>query len=266
MAGFHLYDICAREISIYLWSLSFLWAQIMWNKQLYVVIVMNKKNIELRARDLQVNIWKQRNNLWPDGHPCLTRMFDPTIAAHILDIQYEHVEELGGFGLKNDKFEVAGFINRSYKSIVISKRFPRETMRFTGAHEIGHWLLHPNETMHRDRPIKGLTHNTYQKSSIEAEADYFAACFLMPKRLVTNCLKETFNMPVPFQINDTAAFYLAPNDPDSILNKSSFDVAMTIASATSFGSMHFNSLAQQFGVSVSTMAIRLVELNLINTD
>ncbi len=224
---------------------------------------MNKKNIELYARNLQIEIWKQKDQLWPEGRPSLTQMFDPAIAAKILGVQYEHVEELGGFGLKNDKFEVAGFINRSHKSILISKQFSKETMRFTGAHEIAHWLMHPNENMHRDRPINGLTSNSYKKPPLEAEADYFAACFLMPRKLVINCLKETFKIPVPFEINDTTAFYLSPADPSAIINKDTLNAAKAIASATSFGSMHFNSLAQQFGVSVSTMAIRLVELNLV---
>jgi len=143
----------------------------------YIWCFMNKNNIEHSARQLQIKIWKQRKNLWPNGHPHLARMF-----------------------------EVAGFINRLHKTIEISKRFPRETMRFTGAHEIGHWLMHPKENMHRDRPINGLTSNTYKKPFMEAEADYFAACFLMPKITVKNCFEEKFNITAPLEINDTTAF------------------------------------------------------------
>jgi hypothetical protein len=226
---------------------------------------MNKNNIERNARNLQIDIWKQRNELWSDGHPPLTRMFSPEVAARVLGLNYQEVESLGRFGDKSGKFEVAGVIDPSRKSISISNRFTVETMRFTGGHEIGHWLLHPRETMHRDRPIEGLSTNTYKKSSMEAEADHFAACFLMPRRLVKNCLQKTFQITAPFEINDVTAFHLCSSDPNSILREGtgSLNTAAVIASATSFGTMHFNSLAQQFGVSVSTMAIRLRELELI---
>jgi len=225
----------------------------------------NNNNIEHIVRSLQIDIWKQRDNIWPDGHPSLTHMFSPEAAAIVLGLHYQEVETLGRFGSKDDKFEVAGVIDRSRKIIHISNRFPVETMRFTGGHEIGHWLLHPQENMHRDRPINGLSKNSYKRNTIEAEADYFAACFLMPHKLVSNCLEKTFNVTAPFEINDTTAFYLSPSDPNAILREAtgSLHTAATIASATSFGGMHIRSLAEQFGVSVSTMAIRLVELNLI---
>ena len=226
---------------------------------------MNKNNIECTARALQIDIWKQRNQLCPDGHPPITRMFSPEIAARVLGLNYQEVESLGRFGHRGDRFEVAGVIDRSRKSIGISNKFPVETMRFTGAHEIGHWLLHQQENMHRDRPINGLSKNSYKRNNIEAEADYFAACFLMPHKLVSNCLEETFQVPTPFEINDVTAFHLCPSDPNSILREGtgSLNTAAAIASATSFGTIYFFSLAQQFGVSVSTMAIRLRELELI---
>jgi len=144
-------------------------------------------------------------------------------------------------------------------------RFPQETIRFTGAHEIGHWLLHPKEVMHRDRPVKGLVVEASSRPAQEKEADYFAACFLMPRRLVTKALESTFSVRSPFIFDDTASFHLRPDDLESLLrpDDGAWDRAVSLASAESYSGRHFHSLAKQFRVSVSTMAIRLKELELI---
>ena len=42
-------------------------------------------------------------------------------------------------------------IDRTRGIIAISTRFPYPAQRFTGAHENGHYVMHPHEIMHRDR-------------------------------------------------------------------------------------------------------------------
>lgn len=53
--------------------------------------------------------------------------------------------------------------------------------RFAGAHELGHWLLHPNlDQTHVDTPEQL---RDYKKSQVELEANTFAAELLMPRKL-----------------------------------------------------------------------------------
>jgi Zn-dependent peptidase ImmA (M78 family) len=226
---------------------------------------MNKLEIECKAQELQVHIWQQRRRLWPEGIPCPVDMLDPEIAANVLGVNFEYHEELGRFGFHGTRFEIAGLLDRQACKIAVSRKFSPETIRFTGAHEIGHWLLHPGQVMHRDRPIKGLDSETSSRAPQEKDADYFAACFVMPRRLVTTAFESTFSVNVPFIFDDATAFRLCPNDPDSLLrpDSGSLDRALSLASAQSYGGRYFKSLSKQFRVSVTTMAIRLNELELI---
>ncbi|MDP1939310.1 MAG: ImmA/IrrE family metallo-endopeptidase [Gallionella sp.] len=226
---------------------------------------MDKQIIESTARDVHKLIWKQKNQIWPARVPHPFEMLEPEIAAHALGIRYEFHPELILLNRRSSKSEVAGLLDRQAGKIAVADQFPEETIRFTGAHEIGHWLLHPDETMHRDRPIKGLIGGMGDRPTKEKEADYFAACFLMPRKLVIDAFESTFMTQVPFVFDDAAAFWLCPSDPESLLraDHGSLDRALALATAQSYGGRHFNSLAKQFRVSVTTMAIRLNELGLI---
>ncbi|MGH6881774.1 MAG: ImmA/IrrE family metallo-endopeptidase, partial [Hypericibacter sp.] len=162
-------------------------------------------------------------------------------------------------------YEIAGLIDRQANKIAVSRKFPPETMRFTGAHELGHWLMHSKEVMHRDRPIKGLSSDGAARSPREQEADYFAACFLIPKKPLVAAFELAFKTKTPFVFNDTSAFWLCGTDPDSLLraDSSSLDRALALASAEHYAGTHFISLAKQFRVSITSMAIRLKELKLL---
>lgn len=225
---------------------------------------MNKLKIERAVRDIHRRIWEQRTTIWPNQVPSPLEMLDPEIAACVLGIRYEHFEELRPLTNQGNSV-IAGLLDRQAGKIAVSDQFPDETVRFTGAHEIGHWILHPGQIMHRDRPIKGLASETSSRAPEEKEADYFAACFLMPRKLVRAAMESTFSIRAPFVFDDASAFWLCPNDPDSLLrpDNGSLDRALSLASAQSYGGRHFNSLSKQFRVSVSTMAIRLKELELI---
>lgn len=156
-------------------------------------------------------------------------------------------------------------IDRNRRKIAVSTTARPHATRFTGAHEIGHWVLHNDEVMHRDRPIEGVTGEPLPRPVKEQEADYFAACFLVPRKLAVAALESTFLTNGQLVLNDTSAFFLSPDNPDFLLSarSDSWDFAVAVASATSYGGRHFTSLASQFRVSVSTMAIRLRELQLI---
>ena len=225
---------------------------------------MDNDDIEKRARELQIQIWEERKNLWPEKQPKLLAMLDPEIAAKVLGIDFDKYEELGRFGDGQSRYEVAGMIDRQSRKIAVSRRFTLEIVRFTGAHEIGHWLLHDDEIMHRDRPINGLEYGKPRPRK-EREADHFAACFLMPRKVVKDEFESTFGAS-PLCFDDNVAFRLCPSDPDSLLRPydGSMERALVVANAEHYGGRgHFNSLAKRFGVSTKSMAIRIKELGLI---
>lgn len=224
---------------------------------------MDKSKIEYLARQIQMALWDDRKEIWPDRDPSYFEVLDPELAANHLGIAYALHESLGKFGTRGAQFEVAGSLDRQRGVISVSRKFPSATVRFTAAHEIGHWLLHPGEIMHRDRPINGLELGLdHRRPAQEKEADYFAACFLMPGRLVERTFNRLFGKD--FDFDDTSAFMLSPGDINAFLRpiQGSLSRELILATARTFNGLHFKSLAEQFSVSPTTMAIRLRELGL----
>ena len=218
--------------------------------------------IEQQSRRLQRLVLKE---LFPEGHSDFFSVLEPEHAARVLDMDYIVEETLGNFGSGKDHFEVAGSIDRNRSVISVSRQFPLEVRRFTGAHEIGHWVLHQDEVMHRDRPIKGLPFNQQKLSPKEREANYFAACFLVPEKLLLKTYRSLFG-ELPFQFDENTSFFLAPDDPDRLIRpeQGSLERELTLACHEPFyNGQKFRSLAEQFRVSATTMAIRLREVGIV---
>ena len=227
---------------------------------------MNKIQIETAARDALNGMYRQRTVLWPGEERPLHEMLEPIDAARYFGIDFRFYDELGGFGSRGDRFETAGMLDRKKALIAVATKFPPEVVRFTAAHEIGHWVLHPNEIMHRDRPVNGLTGDTGRRPRVEREADYFAACFLMPERLVREAVECTFKRGTPpLLIDDVVAFHLRGIRANQLLQAEpeSLEREFAVASCEQFNGRRFYSLAKQFRVSTMTMAIRLRELCLV---
>ncbi|MEQ1813508.1 MAG: ImmA/IrrE family metallo-endopeptidase [Candidatus Nitrotoga sp.] len=227
---------------------------------------MNNEQIRNLVRELHKEIWTKQKQLWPDKQMTPLQMLSPAKAAELYGVSYTEVDDLGcgnfPYGISN--MRVAGLLHRTAKKIIVSTMFPIETVRYTAAHEIAHWLLHPNEIAHRDRPIDGSNKSGEIRPAIEQEADYFAACFLMPENLLIAQFKQLFGK-VPFIFNEASAFHLGGNDIDTLLfaSNNSLDREFALARCGSYQGKQFHSLAKQFRVSDSAMAIRLKELKLI---
>jgi Zn-dependent peptidase ImmA (M78 family) len=228
---------------------------------------MNDTPIEAAVRDLHARLWRARASLWPaDALPSPVEMLDPAAAARLLGIEFEVHDELGSrFNAAEARFEIAGLLDRQAKKIAISRRFALETQRFTAAHELGHWLLHPGNVMHRDRPVGGLEFGPMKRPLPEREADRFAALFLMPEKLLRKRFAECFGATTPLVVDDAAAFWLCGGNPGFLLDADihSLEREVAVASARSFANRHFDSLARHFHVSIASMAIRLRELGLV---
>ncbi|WP_411563151.1 hypothetical protein [Pseudomonas shirazensis] len=67
------------------------------------------------------------------------------------------------------------------------------------------------------------------------------------------------------RFSDVIAYHFGPNNPDRLLYvpKESGERELALARCTRFNNQNLVSLAQQFGVSDSAMAIRIKELELV---
>lgn len=225
---------------------------------------MDYGSIELKARELQAQIWREREILFPMGVPGPLGMLEPEVAAQVLDMSYHLSEGLGTWGQGRDRFEIAGMVDRQRQLIAVSTRFEYPVMRFTGAHEVGHVVLnHPHRVMHRDRPVFQIQQGL--RDPLEQEGDYFAACFLAPARLVIEAFQARFVSGPPLPLTDAVAFHLCGESGHALMRAGpdSLKFAAAVAGAKSFNGRHFSSLAEVFRISVSAMAIRLRELRLI---
>jgi Zn-dependent peptidase ImmA (M78 family) len=222
--------------------------------------------IEKEARRLQYEIWTSSDFLWEFGKPSrIEQMFTPEVAARVCHLNYEPV---GGVAANEwNKFASAGTLDRDRGTIRVSTQFGYTTQRFTGAHEIGHFLLHPQlgsgGVIHRDRPISGSVSNW--RPLVEVEADYFAACFLMPRKLVIQAYEDRFGSRKPPQKTEAVLYHLFKRDMNTYFSapRGSKIFARAVASTTAFDTKRFPSLADQFGVSPDALAIRLEELGLV---
>ena len=226
---------------------------------------MSYEQIQNQIKELHRELWRAKELLWPNQSVLPLQMLEPWAVAEILGVEYMELPNLGHqlFSFKGKMFKVAGTLDRQANKIAVSTEFSPTTIRFTAAHEIAHWILHQDEIMHRDRPIGGLT--LEPRPMIEKEADYGAACYLMPARLLGDMFKGLFQTKIPLVINETVAFHLYPQDPQSLTlaDENSLDRELAIARCRSFNGRHFYSLSEQFRVSDLAMAIRIKELKLI---
>lgn len=82
--------------------------------------------------------------------------------------------------------EIAGFIDFENKKIYVNKDDPPNRQRFTIAHELGHYILHPdlikNESKYKVLLRRPLNDKKYTPE--ETEANCFAAYLLVPSELL----------------------------------------------------------------------------------
>ena len=223
-----------------------------------------RKQIEQTAIALQRDLWRDSRINSSGKFKDPFDILDPATAAKHLGISFVVTDDgLGAISFGKRHIEVAGLINRDKKKIYVSKRLPLQTLRFTGAHELGHWILHPNTVMHRDRALDG-THENPDRNPIEREADYFAACFLMPRKLVSEQFSGRFGATLPLVFNDDTEFKLlrGVGTPQST-SKSPLWREKLLATAEYYDGTRFESIAAQFRVSPTSMAIRIKELGLV---
>ncbi len=223
--------------------------------------IERKIEIEKKARELLEKLRNQAGN--PTNHRELLTLLSPKMAAALLGYVYNEVEKINCWP-PNTKCNHAGEIDPK-GTITISLDYPSEVRLFTAAHEIGHAVLHPNEGLHRDIPVKEYGIYKTQRDIKEKEADYFAACLLMPRNLLRTAFQARF-LNIPFIFNEHVIFSLGRNDCSSLLTapESTLEREFILATAKRFNNQNFESLTEHFGgVSKTSMAIRLNELGIV---
>jgi hypothetical protein len=228
---------------------------------------MDKRNIEQHAHSVHREIWDRRKNIWPMGLPPEVHMLDPRVAVRILGLEFDIRSSLGGDGSRLNGAPAAGFLDGKNGIVVVSADFSYEVQRFTAAHEVGHVVMHPwvgNQTVHRDVSID--RNRTGQRLQHDQEADYFAACYLMPRKLLEKEFVRRFGSKTPLLLDDTTLFHMRVQESNVraafSAPKGSLLFSRLVANAQVFDRKHFQSLTEMFGVSPTAMAIRLQELGL----
>ena len=216
--------------------------------------------IELEARKLLAEIESNATQLWPNTQPSRLFMCDPVAACRLLGLQYLPDQRLGTYG----GTATAGILDRRRMAVLLSSRQSFEALRFTTAHEVGHYMLHPGQIMFRDRSLS--SQGGEGRSPVEREADIFAASFLMPPKLLKAAFVARFpNQKVPLSNTGAICFSLSSREGQYLetLPAGSREFAIAIARSERFARAHFKSLAQLFSVSPSAMAIRLQDMQLV---
>lgn len=211
------------------------------------------------ARQLAHSTYIERDSLWPEGVPGEpVQLLNPEKAFYLLGYAYHEVDTLGEI---EPGVDVAGIIDKDKKEVFISRRYPVAVRNFTAAHELGHAVMHQQSGLHRDKPIDGSAGG--QRDPIEKEADYFAACFLMPEKLVRAIFAQRFPDEV---LNHEGLRYLLNRNNETKTEKrlkAKLGVGKALASLNSINGHAVLSLAEYFKVSVEAMAIRLEQLDLV---
>jgi IrrE N-terminal-like domain len=191
-----------------------------------------------------------------------------------VDLRVEEIEELGGVHLMNPWVEsgvdVVGILDRRHKTVTISKRQSLAVQRFTLAHEIAHWVLHPGLTHHRERVQSENLSPRFNRLPEEREADIFASELLMPAEIVSQETAKRFGGPIDGTLaHDDLAFLLSAGtgktiQPTWLARIPQIDRAQLFARASSFGGPPFDPLCKAFEVSVTAMGYRLLQLGLVS--
>ena len=215
--------------------------------------------IAREARKLHVRLWRGRGQLCPFGcHPL--DLLRPELAASLLN--YDYTEDAIPDWPPGRSMRIAGLVDPQRRQIVISNEFDPPVRRFTGAHEIGHIVLHAPTTLLRERPMDGP--RLSPQDGREREADIFASLFLMPEQQMLEAFRQTLGVEPPVRMNEHLAHCLSPDNPDELLFADSGSLLpMRRLARWSPGTSQCLSLSDQFGVSVTAMAIRLQELDFI---
>lgn len=218
------------------------------------------------ARALLNELWLKRDQIWnpPPTLETLIPVRTDVIVRSLLGIRLEEPEAIAP---ESTGAEIAGFIDREEGRIVVAQKYRCEWRRFTMAHEIGHWVLHPQMRLRRERPLTGAERANGSRPAEEQEADLFAAELVMPRKPLTTYFQQHFGRPVSDAASSELISWLSRGDRrvnEIEFRRSRRFRAMVVSQTSCCGpTIPFPPLAARFEVSATAMAIRLEDLGLV---
>jgi len=221
-----------------------------------------------QARELAIKLWRLIQEQERGRVTALELLpIEPRlVATQLLGLTFEEPDEIGSVARANSMVEVAGLLSRPEKKILVARGSRPEVRRFTGAHEIGHYVLHSEVTELRESPtIDAPTRNPF-KPLREKEADMFAAELLMPRKVLREVFSSLFGPTIDHtSLNDDQTFYLTSGklSASQLALMSPLELAKLVAEESSFISADARCLTHIFGVSAIAMALQLTRLGLV---
>lgn len=226
---------------------------------------MDRAVIERKAATLRTQVLRHVQSQEP-GAENARRYLHPKYAFEMMGFAYEERPDLDmelrvvGTEKSIRRSVISGQMNRQDRVVYTSDSFAPEERRYTAAHELAHLVLHDEVIEHRRRGY----HGQHTKASIkEREAEMFAAAYLMPPVWVAKDLRRRFG-GLPIEVDDVLAWWLDHKDWERLLTPTAdLERSRAVSVCTNVGNGHFRSMSEEYGVTSSAMAIRLLELNLM---
>jgi Zn-dependent peptidase ImmA (M78 family) len=227
--------------------------------------------IERQAHRLLAEFWRRKELACGRSLAIADKLpVDPKeIATGILKLAYSEPYEIG-YIRKNERvgIEIAGVVDRLKREIIVAGGFSSTIRRFTGAHELAHYLLHPQLLNLRESPLTDGSITDLKKPLIEKEADLFAAELIIPKEIVFELFGRLFGDAIDWsRITDKEALYLSNGRlwASAFARMRPLQIAKLIAEQSSFVYRESRSLAEIFGVSSTAFGIQLLRHRLVGT-
>lgn len=218
-----------------------------------------KKRIELEAQLLLESFAKSRD---PIDEPPIP--IEQILEFHLgLGLSICNLREALGFE------DAVGALCVENREVMVDERLDPERypefegrFRFTLAHEVGHWQLHRHIYYHlranEEAPIASRLCDAHRR--IERQADYFAACLLMPRLFVFRWWRSVWGSRV-ISLDQLQARRQEFID-DEIVRRRFVPATPAEEDNMIFDRMSLP-IAEHFRVSPMAMRIRLEELQLL---
>lgn len=197
-----------------------------------------------------------------------TELVPPVPVDELLELHCGLTLEVTNLCEQLGEEDVLGAIWFERREVVIDHQLDPEMFperegryRFTLAHELGHWQLHRREQgqARRQAGRPAFICRSSSRERVEWQADYFAACLLLPRPLVYRAWRELNGG----RATCVAQFAAARADivQEEFLRRG--QIPLTTREEDNYLlDAAAQPLAEQFGVSPTAMRIRLEELGL----
>ncbi len=202
--------------------------------------------------------------------PGRTLPVDPRdIATELLGLGFEEPEEIGTvLGGNSMRVEVVGAFDRTQRKIIVARRgCNATTRRFTAAHEIGHYEIHPGLSLLRESPRTEPEIRTALRTPREREEDIFVSEFLIPSDHLADLFGRMFGTAIDgSQLTDDDAYLLSEGNlrASQMMQMEPLELAKLVAKGSSFVRSDSRSLVEIFDVSTTAMAIQLLDSRLVS--